>query len=152
MDIVISPSSGKPIYEQLEEQIKNLILARKLKPGDPLPSMRDLAKDLNISLITTKRAYEDLESQGFIVSMVGKGSFVSDANMEFLSEYKYQEIESLLRKVVEQSKLCDVNFDEIVEILRIIYEEGRDERLDNDIRAGEDLRRVLVGPLGSRNT
>lgn len=129
MDLIISPSSGKPIYEQLEEQIKNLILRKKLKPGDPLPSMRDLAKDLNVSLITTKRAYKDLEDQGFIVSMVGRGSFVSNTNIEFLSEYKYKEIESLLRKVVEQSRMCDVPLDELIEILKMIHEEDSHERI-----------------------
>lgn len=129
MDLIISPSSGKPIYEQLEEQIKNLILRKKLKPGDPLPSMRDLAKDLNVSLITTKRAYKDLEDQGFIVSMVGRGSFVSNTNIEFLSEYKYKEIESLLRKVIEQSRMCDVPLEELIEILRMIHEEDNHERI-----------------------
>ena len=127
MDLVISPSSGKPIYEQLEEQIKNLIITRQLQPGDCLPSMRDLAKDLNISLITTKRAYKDLEEQGFIHSMVGRGSFVSDTNVEFLSEYKYKEIELLLRKVVEQSKMCGIKLEEVQDILAMLYEEAYNE-------------------------
>lgn len=127
MEIIISPSSGKPIYEQLEEQIKNLIITKRLNAGDALPSMRDLAKDLNISLITTKRAYKDLEDQGFIVSMVGKGTFVSDANIEFLSEYKYKEIEVLLKKVLEQSKMCGVSLGEVKEILTMLCEEGSHE-------------------------
>jgi GntR family transcriptional regulator len=128
MDLVISPTSGKPIYEQLEEQIKNLIITRKLQPGDPLPSMRDLARDLGISLITTKRTYKDLEEQGFIISMVGKGSFVSENNLEFLSEYKYREVEQSLRKAVEQSRMCDISLEDMIEVLRMLYEEGADER------------------------
>ena len=127
MDLVISPSSGKPIYEQLEEQIKNLIITKQLQPGDCLPSMRDLARDLNISLITTKRTYKDLEDQGFIYSMVGNGSFVSDTNVEFLSEYKYKEIELLLRKVIEQTKMCDIKLEEIKDILTMLYEEAYNE-------------------------
>ena len=71
MNIIISNSSGKPIYEQITSQIKNLIISGELKPGDPLPSMRLLAKELRISVITTKRAYEDLERDGFIVSIIG---------------------------------------------------------------------------------
>ena len=89
--------------------------------------MRDLARDLNISLITTKRTYKDLEDQGFIYSMVGKGSFVSDTNVEFLSEYKYKEIELLLRKVIEQTKMCDIKLEEIKDILTMLYEEAYNE-------------------------
>ena len=86
MDIMISNSSGKPIYEQITSQIKNLIMTGELKAGDPLPSMRLLAKELRISVITTKRAYEDLERDGFITTMVGRGSFVSESNTEIMKE------------------------------------------------------------------
>ena len=79
MKILISNSTGKPIYEQIVTQIKNLIIAGELKEGDVLPSIRTLAKELRISVITTKRAYEELESEGFIHTMQGKGSFVADA-------------------------------------------------------------------------
>lgn len=126
MELFISKSAGKPIYEQLEIQIKDLILSGKLRPGDPLPSMRELAKDLKISLITTKRTYEDLEREGFIVSMVGKGSFVSDTDFGFLSEYKLNEIESLLSKAVEEAKACGVSLQELIDIVSIFYE-GREK-------------------------
>ena len=80
MDIIISNASGKPIYEQIVSQIKQLILSNALQAGDALPSMRLLAKDLRISVITTKRAYEELEREGFIETIVGKGSFVASKN------------------------------------------------------------------------
>ena len=86
MDIIISNSSGKPIYEQITSQIKQKIMQGDLKEGDALPSMRLLAKDLHISVITTKRAYEDLERDGFITTVVGKGSFVASTDSEFLRE------------------------------------------------------------------
>ncbi len=84
MDIIISNSSGKPIYEQITGQMKNMIISGELKPGQSLPSMRLLAKELRISVITTKRAYEDLERDGFITTLVGKGSYVSETNTELV--------------------------------------------------------------------
>ena len=84
MDIIISNSSGKPIYEQITSQIKNMIISGELQEGDALPSMRLLAKELRISVITTKRAYDDLERDGFIESFTGRGSFVAQKNVEFL--------------------------------------------------------------------
>ena len=86
MDIIISNASGKPIYEQITVQIKSQILSGALTAGDALPSMRTLAKELRISVITTKRAYEDLERDGFIETVAGKGSFVASKNAEFLRE------------------------------------------------------------------
>ena len=86
MNIIISNSSGRPIYEQITSQLKQLILTGELNPHDMLPSMRLLAKELRISVITTKRAYEDLEKDGFIYTVVGKGSFVADTNRELLRE------------------------------------------------------------------
>lgn len=126
MDLIITASSGKPIYEQLKEQIRDGIISGKLHPGDALPSMRELAKELKVSLITTKRAYQDLEAEGFIVSVVGKGSFVSSADLGFLSEYKLKEMEDSLRNAVEQAKLCKVSLEEMTEVLSMIYRE--DER------------------------
>ena len=93
MNIIISNTSGKPIYEQITSQIKNMIVSGELKAEDPLPSMRLLAKELRISLITTKRAYEDLEREGFIVTVVGKGSFVAGASLEIVKEEKLRIIE-----------------------------------------------------------
>ena len=96
MQIIISNSSEKTIYEQITMQIKNMIINGELKPGDALPSMRFLAKELHISVITTKRAYEELERGGFIYSVVGKGSFVKSTNMELLKEEKLRLIEEYL--------------------------------------------------------
>jgi GntR family transcriptional regulator len=123
MELIISTSSGKPIYEQLKEQIKDKIISGELEPGYALPSMRDLAKDLKVSLITTKRAYQDLESEGFIITAVGKGSFVSSNDIGLLSEYKLKEMEVNLRNAVKQAKLCKVSLDEMSEILEMIYRE-----------------------------
>ena len=92
MNIIISNSSGKPIYEQITAQIKGMIMNGALKPGDPLPSMRLLAKELRISVITTKRAYEELERDGFISTIVGKGSFVREADREFVREEKLKAV------------------------------------------------------------
>ena len=123
MDLIISTSSGKPIYEQLKEQIKDKIISGELEPGYALPSMRDLAKKLKISLITTKRAYQDLESEGFIITAVGKGSFVSSNDLRLLSEYKLKEMEENLRNAVKQAKLCKVALEEMQDILSMIYQE-----------------------------
>ena len=88
MNIIISNSSGQPIYEQIISQIKAMIISGELKEGDALPSMRLLAKELRISVITTKRAYEELEREGFIVSITGKGSFVAGTNPDFIKDRK----------------------------------------------------------------
>lgn len=123
MDIIISNSSDKPIYEQITIQIKSMIMSGKLKPDDSLPSMRLLAKELHISVITTKRAYEELERDGFIYSVVGKGSFVKSSNMELLKEEKLRLIEGYLSKAVDEAKKCSIDYDEIESILRILYED-----------------------------
>ena len=123
MDLIVSTSSGKPIYEQLKEQIKDKIISGELEPGYALPSMRDLAKELKISLITTKRAYQDLESEGFIITAVGKGSFVSSNDLRLLSEYKLKEMEENLRNAVKQARLCKVELEEMQDILSMIYQE-----------------------------
>ena len=96
MDIILSNQSGKPIYEQICEQIKSLIISGKLSEGDALPSMRLLAKELRISVITTKRAYEELEREGFLYSVPGKGSFVAGKNMEFVREEQLRKLEEHL--------------------------------------------------------
>ena len=98
MEIIISNSSGKPIYEQITAQIKALIMNGSLSPGDPLPSMRLLAKELRISVITTKRAYEDLERDGFITTVVGKGSFVREADREFVKEDRLKQWKAICRQ------------------------------------------------------
>ena len=100
MDIIISNSSSSPIYEQITRQIKDQILQGELKAGDALPSMRMLAKELRISLITTKRAYEELERDGFIETVPGKGCFVSEKNTEFLREEQLRQVEGFLQQAV----------------------------------------------------
>lgn len=123
MNIIISNSNGKPIYEQIVAQIKQLIMTDVLKEGDALPSMRALAKDLRISVITTKRAYEELESEGFIVTMTGKGSFVAGRNKELIIEEKYRQVEELLTKACEISRMSGIAFEEMVTILSLLYKE-----------------------------
>lgn len=121
MDIIISNSSGEPIYNQIYSQIKTLILNGTLKEGDALPSMRNLAMQLRISVITTKRAYEELERDGFIESYTGKGSFVKAQNKELFYEEQLRQTEELLSQACEKAKLCGVSLDELKEILDLIY-------------------------------
>lgn len=123
MDIIISNSSGVPIYEQIEEQIKSQILSGELIEGDALPSMRVLAKELKISIITTKRAYEDLERDGFIESITGKGSFVKGINSDMVKENMLFSIQELLEKAVDKAILCNVSHDELSDMLALLYEE-----------------------------
>lgn len=123
MDIIISNSSGKPIYEQITSQIKSLIINGKMEEGEMLPSMRQLAKDLRISVITTKRAYEDLERDGFIVTMTGKGSFVARKNIEFIKEEQMRKIEVLLAEAVDLSKASGISEEELKEIISLLYQE-----------------------------
>lgn len=121
MDIIISNSSGEPIYEQICSQIKALIMNGTLAEGDALPSMRVLAAQLRISVITTKRAYEELERSGFIESYTGKGSFVKAQNQQLLREENLRQIEEFLLKACQKSKQCGIEFEEIQEMLELIY-------------------------------
>nr|WP_275061482.1 GntR family transcriptional regulator [Diplocloster modestus] len=123
VNIIISNSSGKPIYEQITSQIKNMIVAGELKPGEALPSMRLLAKELRISVITTKRAYEDLERDGYIYSVVGKGSFVADANMELVKEEHLRRIEENLQNAVEAARISHIELQELQDILTMLYKD-----------------------------
>lgn len=123
MNIIISNSSDQPIYEQITDQIKNKIMQGELKSGDSLPSMRALAKDLHISVITTKRAYEELERSGFINTVVGRGSFVAQANMELMKEEQYRKIEGMLMESVHLAKQSGIECKDLLDILRMLYEE-----------------------------
>lgn len=123
MDILISNSSGVPLYEQIEEQIKGQILSGELAEGDALPSMRILAKDLKISIITTKRAYEELERDGFIYSVTGKGSFVKGINSDIIKETMLFDIQELMESAVDKAALAKVTLEELQEMLRLLYEE-----------------------------
>jgi len=122
MDIIISNSSGKPIYEQICSQIKEMVMNGTLKAGDSLPSMRTLAQNLRISIITTKRAYEELEKDGFIESFTGKGSFVKAQNQELMREEGLKQIEEYFRLSCEKAKMLNVSMEELSELLTIIYE------------------------------
>lgn len=123
MDIIITNQSDRPIYEQIMDQIKAQIMNGELKEGDALPSMRLLAKELRISIITTKRAYEELEREGYIESYTGKGSFVKGVNHEMVKESVMFEIENLMEEVLEKAALAKVPFDELVERMKLLYEE-----------------------------
>lgn len=123
MNILISNSSDKPIYEQITSQIKQAIISGEMGAGTLLPSMRMLAKELRISVITTKRAYEDLERDGFIYTIVGKGSFVAEKNLEFVREEQLRIVEEHLNKAVQGAKAGGILLEELQEIMKMIYEE-----------------------------
>ena len=123
MDIIISNASDKPIYEQITSQIKNLIIAGALRQGEALPSMRLLAKELRISVITTKRAYEDLERDGFLETVAGKGSFVAGRNLEIIREEQLRMAENSIQKAVEIAKSGGITKEELIELLNILYDE-----------------------------
>lgn len=123
MDIIISNSSGVPIYEQIEEQIKSQIITGSLLEGDALPSMRVLAKELKISIITTKRAYEDLERDGFIYTVAGKGCFVKGINGELVKENLMFATQEILETAVDKAILGKISYQELEDTLRLLYEE-----------------------------
>ena len=127
MDLIISNASGKPIYEQIYTQIKNNILSGQLSPGDALPSIRALAKDLRISVITTTRAYDELEKDGFIDRVPGKGCYVAEKNLELVRETHLKQIEDHMGEIVTLAEACSLTEEEAVEMLRLIWEmKGRD--------------------------
>ena len=122
MKIIISNADPRPIYEQITSQIKNLIITGALKSGEALPSMRFLAKELRISVITTKRAYEELERSGFIETVAGKGSFVSGMNADFLREEHLRIAEEHLQQAVDAAKSTGISRDELVDTLLMLYD------------------------------
>lgn len=123
MKIIISNSSQEPIYEQITRQIKNSIIRGELAPGEMLPSIRNLAKQLQISVITTKRAYEELEREGFIETVTGKGSFVAGQNQELLRERRLKVVEDKLAEAVAESKILNISLKELQEMLQLLYED-----------------------------
>ena len=123
MDIIISNSSGVPIYEQIVRQLKGLILSGQLPEGEALPSMRLLARDLRISVITTKRAYEELEREGFLTTVPGKGCFVAAQNRETRREAVLCQVEEHLSQAVDAAKAGAVELDELTEMLNTLYNE-----------------------------
>ena len=125
MNIVISNKDDRPIYEQITAQMKNMILSGKLKEGSQLPSIRALAKDLRISVITTKRAYEELERDGFIITVAGKGSYVAENNSAVLKEEKMKQLEENVRRLIEEAYNSGISKEEVKEIFDICLEEYR---------------------------
>jgi len=123
LNILISNASNQPIYEQIYTQIKNAIIAGDLEEGDALPSIRQLAKDLRISVITTKRAYEELERDGFIDTVAAKGCFVAAKNIEMLREEKLREIEEHMREILRLAPACGLSDLDVLEQFRVIVEE-----------------------------
>lgn len=121
MDIIISNASGEPIYEQIVRQIKAMVMNGELRQGDALPSMRNLALQLHISVITTKRAYELLERDGFIESFTGKGSFIKGQNTELLREENLRQTEALLEQACEKARLAGLSLNELLEITEMLY-------------------------------
>ena len=123
MELIIRNNSGQPIYDQISGQIKAQILSGALSPGDALPSIRGLAKDLKISVITTKRAYDELEADGFLYTVAGKGCFVAEKNLDLIREQKLKELEDHLRAAVELAAQCGVSSGELTEMLHILQKE-----------------------------
>lgn len=123
MNIVINNSSFQPIYEQIVIQIKENIMNGTLKEDTLLPSVRTLAKDLRVSMLTVKKAYDELEAAGFIITVHGKGSFVTNANQELILEEKKKEVEQLLEQAVRKGRSCGMDRQELQELYQLILEE-----------------------------
>lgn len=120
MQILIRNASGQPIYEQIYQQIRDQILSGTLAEGELLPSIRALAKDLRISVITTKRAYDELEKDGLIVTVAGKGCFVAPKNLEMMREEHLKQIEQHLRAVIQLARPLELSYEDILEMLKLI--------------------------------
>ncbi len=123
MNIIISNNSSIPIFEQIENAIKQAIFSNELKEEDMLPSVRSLANDLKISFLTVKRAYDELEQAGFIKTVQGKGSFVAPKNLELIREEKLKEIQDYIEKIYDISKISNISEEEIKELFKMIFEE-----------------------------
>lgn len=122
MEIIISNSSNQPVYEQIVRQVKSQIMAGDLVAGEQLPSIRALANSLRVSAITTKRAYADLETQGFIEAVQGKGSFVAGGNADLLREERLREVEERLLQAIEAGRALDLGDEELIEMMRTLLE------------------------------
>lgn len=122
MTILIDNKSGLPIYDQIYSQIKAQIISGGLQTDEALPSIRNLAKDLRISVITTRRAYDELEQEGFIYTIPGKGCFVAQKNLQLLREENLKKIESHMQSIYRLGQTCGLSLDEAVEMLRLMWE------------------------------
>ncbi len=123
MQIIIDNKSGKPIYEQVYSQIKSQIISGALNENDMLPSIRGLAKDLRISFITTKRAYEELEKEGFIYTLPAKGCYVAQKNIELIREENLKKIETHIEQIIQLAALCNLNKEDLLEMFNFSLEE-----------------------------
>ena len=123
MNIIINNLSMQPIYDQIGSQIKAAIMQGKLKEEDMLPSVRGLAKDLRVSALTVKKAYDALEEQGFIVTVHGKGSFVACANQDLMLEEKRKEVEMDMEMLIRKGRSCGISDEELKELFRLVLEE-----------------------------
>jgi len=124
LNLIISNSSKEPIYQQIYRQVKNEILSNNLKEGEKLPSIRYLAKELRISVITTKRAYDELENDGFLMTIPGKGSFVARQNLDLIREEFLKDIEGHFTNAIEKASLLDLSLEDLKLILETLYKEG----------------------------
>ena len=127
MDIILRNESDDPIYQQIIDQIKAQIIEGKLTAGDALPSMRTLAAQLRISVITTKRAYEELERAGYIENFLGKGCFVKQQNTDFLREETVRQTEEMIEQVCKKAKLCGLSADDLKDMVDLMYSEENDK-------------------------
>lgn len=123
VEIIISSNTGKPIYEQITSQIKAKIMSGELKTGDPIPSMRALAKSIHVSVITVQKAYEDLQRDGFIETTVGRGSFVSAQNKDFYQEEQQRQAEEHLQAAAEIARTSGIPLAALIDVLTMFYKE-----------------------------
>ena len=121
MNIIISNSSSVPIYEQIKQSIKQATLNNELREEDMLPSVRVMANDLKISFLTVKKAYDELEKEGYIKSVQGKGSFVAPKNSELVQEKKRKEIQNYIEKIIKLAQMSDISEKEIIELFKLMY-------------------------------
>lgn len=124
MEIIISSNTSKPIYEQITSQMKAMIMSGELKTGDPIPSMRSLAKTIHVSVITVQKAYEDLTRDGFIETTVGRGSFVAAQNKDFIQEEQQKRVEEHLMIAADIARTNGIKLEKLTELLKIFYEEN----------------------------
>ncbi len=123
MEIILSTNTGKPIYEQITAQVKAAIMTGRLSPGEPIPSMRGLARTLHVSVITVQRAYEDLQRDGFIETTVGRGSFVSTLSRDFFQEEQQRQAEAHLEQAAELGRTAGIPLAKLTELLALFYQE-----------------------------
>lgn len=123
MEIIISNSSNIPIYEQIKEEVKSKIVSGELEEGEMLPSIRSLAKDLRVSVITTKNAYEELEKEGYVKTIPSKGVYVNKINWELAKEEQLKKIETLIERAINMAKINNISKKELKDLINVLYEE-----------------------------